>query len=220
VISWLGDQGDGNRPDPLSPRLSFSAWKQSVRGRSPSWWGEAAGALELGADVTDALDRRRQRGLAELAMRDALTGLHNRRHLAQSLAGTPAAGRALLYVDLDEFKRINDTWGHEVGDAVLLEVARRLSAAARSGDTVARIGGDEFVILAEDLDADAARRLAGRVLAAVAAPIPTPAGDLVVTASCGVHAFGPGGGDGALEVADAAMYEAKRAGRNRVSGTA
>ncbi|MGN6503049.1 MAG: diguanylate cyclase domain-containing protein [Pseudolysinimonas sp.] len=216
-IAWLGDQSPENRPDTFSPRVSFSAWKQSVRGRAPSWWQEAAGALELGADVTDALDRRQQRGLAELAMRDALTGLHNRRHLADVLGSRSADRRALLYVDLDGFKGINDTLGHDVGDAVLIEVARRLGTVARSTDTVARIGGDEFVILGDDLDMRGARLLAERVIAAVGEPIAAGAADVVVTASCGVHLFGAAGAAAALEVADGAMYEAKRAGRNRVS---
>lgn len=217
VVTWLGDQSPGNRADTFSPRLSFSAWRQSVHGRSRSWWSEASGALELGRDLTEALDRREQRGLAELAMRDALTGLHNRRQLSGALATGSATPRALLYVDIDDFKGVNDSLGHDAGDAVLVEIARRITGSVRPGDTVARIGGDEFVVLGENLDADTAAQLAGRVLAAVSEPISTPAGEVVVTASCGVHISAPGDVDGALELADAAMYDAKRGGRNRVA---
>jgi len=164
------------------------------------------------------------------ALHDPLTGLANRGLLMDQLGAALArAGRrpgsvAVLFLDLDRFKVVNDSLGHAVGDDLLVEVARRLEGVMRSADTVARLGGDEFVVLVEDVvRVDEAVALARRLRAAIAAPITVPAGErLVLTASVGV-AVSTEGADGAaaspsslLWDADVAMYRAKDAGRDCV----
>ncbi|MEL4317527.1 diguanylate cyclase [Leifsonia sp. YIM 134122] len=220
-ISWLGDLGTENRPSDLSPRTSFSTWKGIVRGRSEPWGTVIQDALELGHELEVVMERRAEAQLAELAMRDALTGLHNRRYLAHRLAdGSPLGlgGRALLFVDLDDFKSVNDVHGHDVGDAVILEVARRLVTHSREHDAVVRLGGDEFVVLLDVVDDDDVHAIADRLVAAIAEPIVTDRMTLTITGSCGIVVAGPGEAhDRLLDAADAAMYRAKRAGRNRVS---
>jgi chemotaxis family two-component system sensor kinase Cph1 len=220
-IGWLGDPGMTNRADDLSPRTSFSAWRRSVRDRSEAWGTVLDEAGELGHELQTALQRRAEARLAELAMRDSLTGLHNRRYLVERLENPDPVGpdgKALLFVDLDDFKRINDDYGHDVGDAVILEVARRLLAHSRATDVVVRLGGDEFVVLCDGVRGADVRTLAGRIVEAVAAPIVVGAQVVAVTASCGLVVADAGAPrSGLLEAADAAMYRAKRAGRNRVS---
>ena len=155
-----------------------------------------------------------------LALRDPLTSLPNRRFLQEGLGRVIARGSeiSLLFVDLDDFKRINDSHGHEAGDTVLLEVAQRLIAQVRSQDRVARLGGDEFVIVCENMTPTAAERVAARVISSLAEPIVLRETDTVVTASCGIVGGWPGATAGELiERADAAMYRAKAGGRNRVS---
>lgn len=168
---------------------------------------------------------RRERIAVELrdkAMHDPLTGLpnrtlfHERLQHAMRSAFRNRKSVAVMYVDLDNFKRINDVMGHSMGDALLQEVARRLTSATRSNDTVARLGGDEFVVLAEDVESpEAATVMADKVLGALLQP--TALGkELVSTgASIGI-ALGPQDGDtcdALLQAADAALYEAKAAGR-------
>lgn len=220
-ISWLGDPGMANRPSELSPRTSFSAWKRTVSGRSMPWGSVIEEAAELGHELEVALQRRAEAQLAELAMRDALTGLHNRRYLVERLATRGPVGengKALLFVDLDEFKVVNDQHGHDVGDAVILEVARRLEANSREQDVVVRLGGDEFVVLLDGVLGEDVNAIAERMVAAVAEPIITSRAVVNITASCGFVVAAPGTPRaGLLEAADAAMYRAKRAGRNRVS---
>jgi diguanylate cyclase (GGDEF)-like protein len=220
-VAWLGDPGMTNRPDQLSPRTSFSAWRQSVAGRSEAWGSVVSEAAELGGELQIALERRAEAKLAELAMRDALTGLHNRRYLVERLESPGPVGpdgKALLFVDLDDFKRVNDEHGHDVGDAVILEVARRLLAYSRSTDVVVRLGGDEFVVLCDGIVGTDVPALAERIVAAVAVPIVVGTRVVALTASIGfVLAQAGEPRAGLLEAADAAMYRAKRAGRNRVS---
>jgi diguanylate cyclase (GGDEF)-like protein/PAS domain S-box-containing protein len=183
--------------------------------------------LEVGGEtfviVTVADETERRRNAEELfhrAVHDPLTGLANRVLLVDRL--TVALARAdrqarrlgVLYVDLDGFKVVNDTWRHAVGDEVLRTVAQRLTAAVRPQDTVARFGGDEFVVLCEDLaDGDDACQVAERVLAALHRPIPHRAGTCQLTASIGV-VLADGQLDPAelIEAADRAMYRAKRRG--------
>jgi len=162
--------------------------------------------------------------LAHRALHDPLTGLPNRDmlmdHLAHALArGARADGMAtVMFLDLDDFKTVNDTYGHEAGDRLLVTVAERLRAVVRPGDIVSRLGGDEFVVVAETLPHSAAvRALAERVRAAVAQPVSL--GDAIVLpgGSLGVAVAGPD--DDARSVlrrADAAMYRAKAYGRARV----
>lgn len=154
---------------------------------------------------------------------DALTGLPNRQGLATRLDHALAVARreggaaAVLFLDLDGFKAINDGRGHAAGDAVLREIAARLRSRLRDTDTVARLGGDEFVVVAERVD-DAQRisTLARKLLAVVTAPVLVGQESLTVSASIGI-ALGPGDADTAealLAAADAAMYAAKRDGKN------
>jgi two-component system, cell cycle response regulator len=159
-----------------------------------------------------------------MAVIDGLTGLHNHRHfqnlLDQRLALAQRYGKplSLLLCDIDHFKTVNDTYGHPVGDAVLRGVARLLSAQARAVDLVARYGGEEFAIVLPETDSSAARALAERIRASVAAAeLRTSLGPVKVTLSLGVATF-PDVADGKqtlIDRADQALYAAKHAGRNR-----
>ncbi|WP_350226780.1 GGDEF domain-containing protein [Naasia aerilata] len=121
---------------------------------------------------------------------------------------------ALLFLDLNGFKAVNDTYGHDAGDAVLVEAASRIAGATRGGDTVARLGGDEFVVLCEGVDADAVDRIAQRIEAAFAPPFAIGEATVQLSASLGRATAGAGAtSSGLLREADAAMYRAKRAGR-------
>lgn len=154
--------------------------------------------------------------LRERAMTDALTGVANRAAftaaLESALADESLCHVSVLFVDMDEFKEINDRLGHEAGDQVLREVATRLRRASRPGDLCGRLGGDEFAVLLPGADARAAEAVAQRVAAAVRAPL-RRAGDVVVemSASVGCATAPTGTGpDVLLRRADAAMYDAKR----------
>ena len=215
---WLGDLTEQNRAAKLSPRLSFSAWRQSVTGRSLPWDDAVTAASVIAADVSSALVRREESRLATLAMLDPLTGLGNRRSLSDHLERRESTGGevALLFIDLDNFKAVNDTHGHEAGDAVIIETARRLVEQTRSDDRVVRLGGDEFVVMCENSSREEAEALARRITAAARQPI----GDLghTVTASIGIVTIAANAATTEmLEKADAAMYRAKQAGRDRVS---
>lgn len=220
-IDWLGDQRAGNRDDELSPRRSFSAWRESVTGRSLPWGDHAEDARDLGDEIGAALAARHQAELAELALRDALTGLHNRRFLddrLEALTSTEAPRLSLIFLDLDDFKLINDSRGHEVGDVVLAAIGKRLAGVARGSDIVVRLGGDEFVIVCVGADEDDAHHVAQRAVAAVGEPIAVGDEMLAVTVSAGVVAASPGMRPAQLlDAADAAMYRSKRAGGGRAS---
>jgi diguanylate cyclase (GGDEF)-like protein len=175
--------------------------------------------------------RQRQRAQSQLqhgALHDELTNLAKRTLLSQRISNALARSRrtgntfAVMYIDLDRFKRINDTYGHDVGDVVLVTVSQRLKSAVREYDTVARLGGDEFAILVDSLEAAGeVETVAQRVLASLAPPIQVNEHELDVTASMGISVF-PDGGSAAEELlrnADRAMYSAKRAGRNTYSLT-
>jgi diguanylate cyclase (GGDEF)-like protein len=182
--------------------------------------------LELAWDNRRLLEeaRREQQALQQLVVTDDLTGLYNRRFLDEYLrvqipvARRRGGGLAFLALDIDHFKRINDSHGHGVGDAVLLRTAQALREAARSSDLLVRMGGEEFLVVAEQ-DEAGALAFGERLRAAVAA---TPMHDLVpglvVTVSVGVALLGQHGHEaaGLLAASDAAMYTAKRGGRNRV----
>ncbi len=161
----------------------------------------------------------------QLATTDPLTGLANRRalidHLDVALARSTRSERivTVLYLDLDDFKGINDRFGHAAGDHVLAEVAGRLSRAVRPSDTPARLGGDEFAVVCDELGSPGeAKLVAARILAALQEPIAVADTSVVVTPSIGV-ATGRGPVDDAttlLTDADTAMYVAKANGRNRI----
>ncbi|MGE5470189.1 MAG: putative bifunctional diguanylate cyclase/phosphodiesterase [Bacteroidota bacterium] len=171
-------------------------------------------------DVTERKEAEEQ--LAYLAHHDSLTGLPNRIHFDRRLQvaldrAAPGNGFALCFIDLDRFKLINDSLGHGAGDAVLREVARRLQAVCRNADTLARLAGDEFVILLDGMgDTGAAAGIAARVLKTLARPVSAGGREIDVGASLGLALF-PGDGsdiETLLRNADAAMYAAKAAGRN------
>ena len=161
--------------------------------------------------------------LESFALHDALTGLPNRRLLFDRLAlGIAHARRnkssmAVMCLDLDGFKQVNDTLGHDAGDALLRMVADRLVATVREEDTVARLGGDEFVIgLWESTHVDAVARLAEKVVQAISQPYRIQDHEMHVTASVGVSMYPEHGGtvEALMKNADLALYETKRAGKN------
>lgn len=180
--------------------------------------------LTLAVDLASiAVERHNlQARLAHGALHDALTGLPNRRYLLDRLHGTlgrPGVRAGLLFVDLDRFKLINDSLGHEAGDHLLQEVTHRFRRALRPADLVARVGGDEFVVLCPDLEhIDEAVALADRLADALSTPVELPGGRVVVSASIGVvHVEGPADPVEVLQDADLAMYDAKERGRNRIA---
>ncbi|PTM98887.1 PleD family two-component system response regulator [Mycoplana dimorpha] len=165
----------------------------------------------------------------ELAVTDGLTGLHNRRyldgHLKLLIDRSNARGRemSVCITDIDRFKQINDTHGHDAGDAVLREFANRLRTAVRGADLACRYGGEEFVLVMPDTSAQTAATVAERLRMTIEQePFQVgPGATLRVTASLGIASLLPGDGPEALmKRADAALYEAKRTGRNRVVAAA
>ena len=163
---------------------------------------------------------------------DVLTGWNNRRYLSVRLGEELARARrertrlVCLMLDIDHFKRVNDTWGHAAGDAVLKELAQRIESQVRASDVAARYGGEEFVVLLPDTNVEAAEKLAERIRAEIAAsPIDLPSGESVtITASIGIAEVSPPPdaedlktlGDSLIARADVALYAAKSAGRDRV----
>jgi diguanylate cyclase (GGDEF)-like protein/PAS domain S-box-containing protein len=155
------------------------------------------------------------------ALHDALTGLANRTLLRDRLdlalarsarEGTPTG---VLFVDLDEFKLVNDRFGHAAGDTVLAAIGQRLRAAVRPADTVARLGGDEFVVVCEAVDEETALALGQRLDSAIRRPLDVAGAEQRLTASIGI-ALGGDDADSILAAADAALYQAKASGRGRV----
>lgn len=227
-------------------------WAALVWGRAPDWsmllWstlGSLVVTLFVGAIQErmerisflqglllehEAHERERLNGVLEqLAHQDALSGLANRRHFDLMLEQEwdrlrrEHASLAVLFIDVDHFKRYNDTYGHVAGDACLTEVGRALAAAAwRPGDVVARYGGEEFVVLLPATDIGGASEVAERILAGVdLLAIPHASSDVSghVTVSIGLAVAIPdaeGSAQGLLEKADRALYAAKHAGRHRV----
>jgi diguanylate cyclase (GGDEF)-like protein/PAS domain S-box-containing protein len=179
------------------------------------------------AIIRDVTARKQaEEELAHLAMHDALTGLANRRllldRLDQALRRSARTGGvvALLYLDLDHFKAVNDRLGHDAGDRLLMSVAERLTAAARAGDTVARLGGDEFAVLVEGLDdIDAVFSVAERLADDLRTPVQLGRHEARVTASIGLVTAHDGDGHAItmLGHADTAMYHAKDHGRDRIA---
>jgi chemotaxis family two-component system sensor kinase Cph1 len=223
TVSWLGDLSDTNRETPLSPRNSFSAWNQSVHGTSLPWEGLDIEAEQLCRDLDGELLRRAESKLALLALHDPLTGLPNRRLLADRLEHALtkyARGEeiTLLFIDLDSFKSINDEFGHSVGDAVIVHAAMQIIGSTRAQDTVARLGGDEFVVLCENTSAEEGDLIAARILESIREIALVEGNSFSITASIGVSAANlTFTADEILRAADDAMYRAKTGGRNRAS---
>jgi diguanylate cyclase (GGDEF)-like protein len=183
--------------------------------------GEASGYLTVAYDITKRIEAQAE--VRHMAHHDVLTGLPNRttllNHLVESLAQCEIEGSELvvLLLDLDHFKRVNDSLGHPVGDELLLRMAERLRTCVREDDVVARLGGDEFVVVfgPAQADEDLAQRI-DELMRAVQAPIDVHGHELIVTASLGGATYPRDGKDPAtlLKNADTAMYHAKTAGRN------
>ena len=160
------------------------------------------------------------------AVTDELTGLYNRRRFQEAMAAEVERSRrfgqsvGLVLLDLDDFKLVNDTYGHQQGDLVLREVARVLRETSREIDEPARYGGEELAVVLPGTDLEGAYNLAERVrvgIEALALPLLDGAGTMRITASCGVATL-PGSADdmrGLVSAADDALYRAKRAGKNR-----
>jgi diguanylate cyclase (GGDEF)-like protein/PAS domain S-box-containing protein len=189
---------------------------------SARWLPEHRVRIGVGHEVTDL--RRAERELEHRADHDSLTGLVNRHRLQAELhaaidrAADEDGGLALLYIDLDGFKRVNDRGGHAVGDRLLRELAGRMQRAVRQNDLVARVGGDEFVVLLPDYhDVQAAGDVADSLRARLVAPYRLPEGLFQLDASIGVATFPADGADAEalLTHADRAMYADKRDVRKR-----
>ena len=204
----------GDSPEPCSVVASVSLLRQD---------GEPVCYAYQVHDLTE--HNYLQLQLEHMAYSDSLTGLSNRAHLRSQLEGLLAVARrhqqkvALLYLDLDRFKSINDTLGHETGDELLKVIARRLRATLRDSDCIARLGGDEFVVAIADLDdAASAAAVTEKIRGAIARPIRLAGKELVVTPSIGVSFYPDDGADPStlLRCADSALYAAKAEGRNRV----
>lgn len=166
--------------------------------------------------------------LRALAIYDPLTGLLNRACFMENLEKSVAcAARArqkvgVVFIDLDGFKAVNDRFGHQVGDLLLMEIGRRINRVVRAADSAARFGGDEFVVLAQDERASGLRRLAERLSSALREPFPVMGTDVTVTASVGLAFYPEHGlqGEQILRAADMAMYQVKAAGKNGIRGAA
>lgn len=179
--------------------------------------GSVEASLKMVSDVTEA--RRVEEELRRAALHDALTGLPNRALAINRLEHAltrEGARTAVLFIDLDHFKLINDSRGHRTGDSVLVAVADRLREAARPHDTVARFGGDEFIVVCEVVDEQQPQEIAAELLAALAGRFDIDGTRVDVRASIGVAVSPPQGADDLLRYADTAMYSAKSAGRGRV----
>jgi diguanylate cyclase (GGDEF)-like protein len=185
-------------------------------------WAPVEGPAELG-EMAEAFNemlaerRAREADLQHRATHDVLTGMPNRAALADQLSRTLSDGRraAVLFLDLDRFKLVNDTHGHAVGDALLIALGRRLTAVVRPGDVVARFGGDEFVVLCSDAgEPDGALEIAQRLARALDEPFLVEGHELFVTGSVGVAIGSPTDTpEDILRDADNAMYRAKEQGR-------
>ena len=220
----------------------MTPWKQEYRVRFPdgtvNWLGgnatperEADGSVLWHGFITDVTERKlAEEEIHRLAFFDPLTRLPNRRllldRLRQACATTSREGThgALLFLDLDHFKMLNDTKGHQYGDRLLMEVAGRLSANVRKSDTVSRLGGDEFVVVLVGLDVEEAKAasqaevVAEKILAAIQSPFKLHDEEFQCTCSIGVSLFQQNleATDDLLKHADVAMYRAKASGRNTV----
>ena len=216
AVSWTREtvnvRKDGSRFEVL-------LWSDAVTDEA----GRPIGLVTCCEDITER--KRTENTLRDVALRDPLTGLGNRSHFHERLRTAIELQRAdarrrfaVLFLDLDRFKIVNDSLGHHVGDELLRVIAERLQRSVRPQDTVARFGGDEFAVLLEELGAgDTALQIAGRILTALSSPVELEGYDLVTSASIGVvqgaaHMTQP---EYVWQAADMAMYRAKAAGPGR-----
>ena len=211
---WSGEIWDRRKDGSIYPKwLSIHTLRNSI--------GRLTNYVAMFTDITER--KQAEQRIHHLAHHDPLTGLANRMalemKLEQSLGDAVRYSRkvAVLFIDLDRFKMVNDSLGHAVGDLMLMEVAGRLTERLRSSDIVARIGGDEFVVILPDLpDGQHAALVAQSLLEDLALPIKAPSTELHTSGSIGIAIY-PGDGEtveALMQSADTAMYEAKAAGRN------
>lgn len=183
-------------------------------------------SMELCADIRDISERKlREQKLSDMAHKDALTGLANRSMLTQMAAQAIHHARsqpyslAIMFIDLDDFKAVNDAYGHAVGDQLLIEVANRMDGLLRASDQVARIAGDEFVVLltGTTLKSDI-ERIGHKIIQALSEPMVIDGHQCMIGASIGVARFPENGDDfeSLLKAADTVMYRVKRNGKNAV----
>lgn len=211
----------------LEPRRSFTEWQQLVKGHSDPWLQTDADALQSLLRILSEVNklqvnRKMQETLHWRAHHDHLTGLYNRRAMEEEVARRLDDGQydtALMLLDMDHFKKINDTYGHETGDQVLQQLSLRLKAVMREFDVLARLGGDEFMLLLQLPHPNAATALtfAERVHQAVASPFEIKGQQFRLGISVGI-AIPPGHGRTVSELlrhADLALYQAKSLGRSR-----
>ena len=210
---WQGEVWNRRKSGDVFPVwLTISAYRDAQ--------GEVLNYVGVSSDISERVAA--QERIRQLAYFDSLTNLPNRRLLQdraeQALASAEREGKqvALLFVDLDHFKPINDSLGHSAGDKLLGEVAQRLQSCVRRMDTVARLGGDEFVVLLTDVTIEGATEVARKLIYRVARPYEIESHELSVTPSLGISVFPQDGRDfeALLKHADTAMYRAKESGRN------
>lgn len=211
---WQGEIWDRRKNGDV-----FPGWENisAIRGAD----GRITQYVAILSDITPV--KRAQEGFQHLAQHDALTGLPNRLFFAASLQQALERAKrhrhkvALLYIDLDRFKLVNDSLGHAIGDELLKEVGERLRQSVRAQDVVARLGGDEFTVTVEELARpEEAGRLAEKIASAISRPMVLAGHEVRGGASIGIALY-PDDGDCAealTEAADAAMYRAKRFGRH------
>ncbi|MBY0453346.1 MAG: EAL domain-containing protein [Burkholderiaceae bacterium] len=203
------------------PALGMTWFELSVARKAVAV-GTVSTYIVLARDIT--LQHQAQDQIRHLAHFDHLTGLPNRalltEHAARDIAQQQNGGSlAVLFLDLDHFKNVNDSLGHRIGDTLLVAVSQRLQALVREQDTVARLGGDEFLLLLPGACTEQAESMAVAILAALASSFQIEQYELITTLSVGIAMF-PDDGDNfetLYQRADAAMYRAKRSGRNRLS---
>lgn len=218
---WSGELRNRRKDGTVYPvRVSLTAVHRA----------DGAIASYVGTEADISAQHESEQRIARLAYYDGLTGLPNRRLLHERLAHAIALSRrsgvlgAVLFIDLDHFKQLNDSAGHEAGDLLLVQLGRRLVGSLREADTVARLGGDEFVVVLENLDAKSsiaagmARDVCGKLLAELNVPYQLGTHIHQSTPSIGCTLFGEREetGDDLIKRADLAMYQAKSSGRNGV----
>jgi two-component system cell cycle response regulator len=239
AVLWPAGDGDDLLPSPLEPEAGAGAIAIPVRsGGHPfgvlGYYGRASAFEEEDIDSLEILVRQAETAIensflyeeaVRLSLTDGMTGLWNRRNFDLRLESELSRALrfsepfAVVFVELDQMKAVNDRWGHQAGDTVLIELARRLTEAVREVDVVARWGGDEFTLLLPKTGLDGALLLAEKIRSAVGtAPFRIDSGNLDITISVGVAAYPEHGSSGKdlVNAADAAMYQAKARGRNRV----
>src|SRR5260221_6014250 len=220
----LLDSCEGNKTTAVNAtrngRPSHCEWYNTPLADST---GQVIGFASLVQDITERLNT--ERTIHYMAHHDALPGLPNRLLMQDRLNQAIMAARrkqrhvAVLFLDLDRFKIVNDTLGHDTGDFILKDIARRLSSCIREGDTVSRDGGDEFVLILPDLETpEHARVVADKILVELARPVEIGGHEIHVTPSIGISHYPNDATDvhQLLKHADNAMYQAKDAGRNTI----